>query len=100
MLTELNRDMPVQRSDEPVDGPPAEAATPEPAAAAVHDPADDPAPMVARDHTDTAMLLRELSSLGFGGDDERPAGPSPAPAPRPVQPSADRKKRKGLFGRG
>ena len=31
-----------------------------------------PAPMVARDHADTAMLLRELASLGFGADDEPP----------------------------
>ena len=99
MLTELNRDMPVH-SAEPVDGPPAEAPAPTPVAADVHDPADDPAPMVARDHTDTAMLLRELSSLGFSADDERPAGPAPSAAPRPVQPSADKKKRKGLFGRG
>jgi hypothetical protein len=99
MLTELNRVMPVQAGAAPVDGPPAEAAAPAPVAE-VHDPADDPAPMVARDHTDTAMLLRELSSLGFGADDERPAGPSSAPPPRPVQQSPDKKKRKGLFGRG
>jgi hypothetical protein len=46
------------------------------------------------------MLLRELSSLGFGADDERPSGPSPAPSPRPVQQPPDKKKRKGLFGRG
>ncbi len=58
--------------------------------------------MVARDHADTAMLLRELASLGFGMDDD-PQPPPKAPAPRapssapPVDP---KKKRKGLFGRG
>ena len=31
-----------------------------------------PAPMVTRDHADTAMLLRELASLGFGADEEPP----------------------------
>jgi hypothetical protein len=49
------------------------------------------------------MLLRELSSLGFGGDDNRPSAPAvpPAPRPSPVQPREDAKrKRKGLFGRG
>ena len=35
--------------------------------------------MVARDHADTAMLLRELASLGFGMDDEPPPPPK-APA--------------------
>ena len=62
-----------------------------------------PAPMVARDHADTAMLLRELSSLGFGGEDNPPNAPAPS-APRPVQSSTPAapaaKKRKGLFGRG
>jgi hypothetical protein len=50
------------------------------------------------------MLLRELSSLGFGLDDDRPASPPTAPSPRPVpaQPVRDeaKRKRKGLFGRG
>jgi hypothetical protein len=65
------------------------------------EPSDSlPQPIVRRDLTDTASLLRELSSLGF--EDEPPAAPSPsrpAPsAPRPVTASAPKKKR-GLFGR-
>ncbi len=57
-----------------------------------------PQPIVQRDLTDTASLLRELSSLGF--EDEPPqSGPSHRPsAPRPVPPPAPKKKR-GLFGR-
>ena len=44
-----------------------------------------PVPMVARDHADTAMLLRELSSLGFGADDDRPEPPARTrPAPQPA----------------
>jgi hypothetical protein len=62
--------------------------------------------MVTRDHADTAMLLRELSSLGFDSDDDRSAATPPPPtqaapprqAPRAVDPKA--KKKKGLFGRG
>lgn len=58
-----------------------------------------PQPIVQRDLTDTASLLRELSSLGF---EDEPSGPSPmrpAPSgPRPV-PAAPAKKKKGLFGR-
>ncbi len=54
--------------------------------------------MVARDHADTAMLLRELSSLGFSADDD--SAPRPPTAPRPSQPVDPKKKRKGLFGRG
>jgi hypothetical protein len=46
------------------------------------------------------MLLRELSSLGFGEEDDRPSNPSPAPAHRPNPSAHDKKKRKGLFGRG
>ena len=57
------------------------------------DPVDEPA-WYERD-TDTASLLRELSSLGLDAE------PSPAPrapsAPRPAAPAP--KKRKGLFGR-
>jgi hypothetical protein len=58
--------------------------------------------MVARDHADTAMLLRELSSLGFSEDEDRPSSPSPRPPTRPTPPSQSSKdkKRKGLFGRG
>ena len=59
---------------------------------------DGPAPMVARDHADTAMLLRELSSLGFSADDD--SAPRPPTAPRPTQAADPKKKRKGLFGRG
>ena len=60
-----------------------------------------PAPMVARDHADTAMLLRELASLGFGTDDERHRRRTPAPrAPTSAPPVDPKKKRKGLFGRG
>ncbi len=62
---------------------------------------EQPQPLVQRDLTDTASLLRELSSLGF--EDEGPSGPPPAapragsPQPRPVTTSA--KKKRGLFGR-
>jgi hypothetical protein len=69
----------------------------------------DPAPAYANGSrsglSETAALLRELTSLGL--DDE----PSPQAAPahnaakaaataKPAQPSKDPKKRKGLFGRG
>jgi hypothetical protein len=56
-----------------------------------------PEPIVQRDLTDTASLLRELSSLGF--DDEPPSPPirPPASAPRPVTTAP--KKKRGLFGR-
>jgi hypothetical protein len=93
LLTQLNREAPAR--------PPQPAPAPEPVAAAAEpepEPEDaGPEPMVARDHADTAMLLRELSSLGFGADDES------APhltAARPAQPVDPKKKRKGLFGRG
>ena len=56
--------------------------------------------MVARDQADTAMLLRELSSLGFSNDDEGPSNAPPPPVHRPTPTTADKKKRKGLFGRG
>ena len=57
--------------------------------------------MVARDHADTAMLLRELSSLGFGMDDAPPPPAAPSPRPPSPAPAVDpKKKRKGLFGRG
>jgi hypothetical protein len=59
-----------------------------------------PEPMVARDHADTAMLLRELSSLGFSDDDDRPAAPPRPPTARPPSAASKDKKRKGLFGRG
>jgi hypothetical protein len=58
-----------------------------------------PQPIVQRDLTDTASLLRELSSLGFEDEPSNPPPVRPAPsAPRPVSASAPKKKR-GLFGR-
>ena len=53
-----------------------------------------------REETDTASLLRELSSLGQE-DRPRPAPPPPAPrpAPRPAQLDRSGKRRKGMFGR-
>ena len=59
------------------------------------------APTRPRD-SDTASLLRELSSLGF--DDDAPPSPQaprpPAAPPRPpARPPEPPKKRKGLFGR-
>jgi hypothetical protein len=55
---------------------------------------------VQRDLTDTASLLRELSSLGFDDDStSRPSGTWSAPSsPRPVT-AAPPKKKRGLFGR-
>jgi hypothetical protein len=54
-------------------------------------------PFVAPD-TDTAALLRELSSLGLDDDPPPPPPVRPAP-PRPVSTLPAAKKRKGLFGR-
>ncbi len=53
-----------------------------------------------REETDTASMLRELSSLGQE-DRPRPATPPPAPrpAPRPAQLDRSGKRRKGMFGR-
>jgi hypothetical protein len=99
LLTELTR----ESFSAPLSPP-----EPEPEPARAPAPADDvrpdlptgPAPMVARDQADNAMLLRELSSLGFGGDEDRsyPAASTPRPVSAP-EPQA-KKKRKGLFGRG
>jgi hypothetical protein len=107
MLTELNRDIAPAPAQETRPQPEPVMAESQPAAAAddVREETPSPAPMVARDQADTAMLLRELSSLGFGLDDDRPSAPAPSsPPPRPVpaQPSRDeaKRKRKGLFGRG
>jgi hypothetical protein len=61
---------------------------------------DEPPPYVAREQTDTAMLLRELSSLGFSNEDEGPSNSPPPPVHRPAPAAADKKKRKGRFGRG
>ena len=55
---------------------------------------------MAREQTDTAMLLRELSSLGFSSEDEGSSNAPPPPVHRPAPTTADKKKRKGLFGRG
>ena len=59
---------------------------------------DEPLPSYGSGDTDTAALLRELSSLGLDDD-------PPPPTTRPVRPPAPRagvtlaKKKKGLFGR-
>ena len=61
---------------------------------------DEPRPSYASHDTDTASLLRELSSLGLDDDVAPPAPPRP---PRPVAPRSvapPPKKKKGLFGRG
>jgi hypothetical protein len=99
LLTELNR----ASFDDPAPPPvvvPVITAQPLPTR-----PVDDvPPPMVERDMADTAMLLRELSSLGFATDDDRSAAsppPSQAAPPRQAPRSIDpKKKKKGLFGRG
>jgi hypothetical protein len=96
LLTDLTRNAPV--------APPAEAEVV--AAAAESEVEDEPAvpdqptPYQVREQTDTAMLLRELSSLGFSSDDEGPSNAPPPPVHRPAPAAADKKKRKGLFGRG
>jgi hypothetical protein len=99
MLNELNRDLVTVASAEPEPEP-----TPEPAVVDIPEQVSTgPEPMVARDHADTAMLLRELSSLGLSDDDDRPSSPQPPRPPRsapPQLPSSKDKKRKGLFGRG
>jgi hypothetical protein len=99
LLTELNRD-----AFEPPPSPAAaEPSTPEPQAP-TPGPSDffaEVTPLVSRDQTDTAMLLRELSSLGL--DDGQGGKPAPAPVSRPLPastPDPKAKKRKGLFGRG
>jgi hypothetical protein len=90
MLRELN--------DQPA------APEPEPAAAEwAYDVDEDSGlpPLGDRDLADTAALLRELSSLGFNDEDSGGKPPPPPPVTRPVQSGApDKKKRKGLFGRG
>lgn len=99
LLSELAAREPV---DEPTPAPEHDAHDAhdefEPSAARTVEP--PPArPAVDREHTDTAALLRELSSLGI--DDE----PAPAPTPARVAPqqrtatTADRKtKKRGFFG--
>ena len=59
---------------------------------------DEPLPFYSGSQdTDTASLLRELSSLGLD-DEPAPAPPVRPPVGRPVQLAP--KKKKGLFGRG
>ena len=57
---------------------------------------DEPMPSYGSGDTDTAALLRELSSLGLDDD-------PPPPTARPIRPPAARvtptKKKKGMFGR-
>jgi hypothetical protein len=48
--------------------------------------------------TDTASLLRELSSLGGDDDDHAPSGPAIPSRPRPNAPDKKVKKKIGLFG--
>ena len=66
----------------------------------VEDNDDDPYQPYVQNDTDTAALLRELSSLGL--DDDPPPPPPTRPAnagpARPVA-TAPAKKKKGLFGR-
>ncbi|MGH8894175.1 MAG: hypothetical protein ACRDWY_12870, partial [Actinomycetes bacterium] len=101
LLTELNREVPAQRKADPRPEP-EPTVDPTDSVAADSPIEDGPAPLVERDQADTAMLLRELSSLGFGADDDRAVPPTaPAPRPLPANPAADpKRKRKGLFGRG
>ncbi|MBC7374448.1 MAG: hypothetical protein H7323_10715, partial [Frankiales bacterium] len=79
---------------------PEPATAPEPTAAPEPTHHDEPFLTYGRaQDTDTASLLRELSSLGL--DDEPaqlPARPARAVAAHQVQPAP--KKKKGLFGRG
>jgi hypothetical protein len=101
LLTELNR----ATFDDPPPPPPPVVVPVIKAEPLPTRPVDDvPSPMVERDMADTAMLLRELSSLGFATDDDRsaatpppPQAAPPRPAPRAIDP---KKKKKGLFGRG
>jgi hypothetical protein len=58
---------------------------------------DEPFRPFAAPDTDTAALLRELSSLGL--DDDPPPPPVRPTPPRPISTLPSAKKRKGLFGR-
>jgi len=75
----------------------ADAADPEPAPSSWD---DEPVPFFSPADTDTASLLRELSSLGLDDDppSSTPTRPARPPSTRPVAETP--KKRKGLFGRG
>jgi hypothetical protein len=68
------------------------------APAADEEPEPEP-PTPVRDITDTAALLRELSSLGFDDEPTPSARPLGSPS-RGMAASTASKKRKGLFGRG
>jgi hypothetical protein len=58
---------------------------------------EEPAGLSPAADTDMASLFRELSSLGM--EDEPPAPTSARPPSRPAAPTAQQKKKKGLFGR-
>jgi hypothetical protein len=101
MLSDLHAvpiaEVPVQAEPEPEPEPVYES--PEPAEML------EPAGVGARasggmnEMADTAALLRELSSLGLE-DDPAPAPSARPPAPRAPRPAAaDKKKKRGLFGR-
>ncbi|MDB5478873.1 MAG: hypothetical protein JWM96_1368 [Alphaproteobacteria bacterium] len=62
-------------------------------------PQPEPVPAWHQHDTDTAALLRELSSLGLDEDPPAPPLTRPVSSSRPV-PVQQQKKRKGLFGRG
>lgn len=62
------------------------------------EPPDD-SPVWVEQDTDTASLLRELSSLGFDDDDPEDQGPRPVTR-QPVGAYPSKQKKKGLFGRG
>ncbi len=65
---------------------------------AAYEPEDD-SPVWAGQDTDTASLLRELSSVGF--DDDEPDDQETRPVARhPVGAPLSKQKKKGLFGRG
>ncbi|MGZ4591330.1 MAG: hypothetical protein ACXV2I_11145, partial [Actinomycetes bacterium] len=101
MLTELTREGSPVATPKPA---PETDATPQREAESEPAPPEQPAfvapPVVEREQADTAALLRELSSLGFGDDSSRPSSPPPS-TPRSAPPALDpKKKRKGLFGRG
>ena len=90
MLTELNRE--AGRGPAP---PAARSPRRRPCRRGQAEKGAGPEPMVTRDHADTAMLLRELSSLGFGTDDDAPPPPG-AGARADAPPSTRRKKKRAV----
>ncbi len=94
-------------STPPATTPPATtppATTPQATTPPTEAPEPAPRPELAapwgRPDTDTASLLRELSSLGLDDDPAAPAGPGTSPARSTAAAvAAAQKKRKGLFGR-